>query len=800
MLSAPDAELVRRDPAIPGLSLLLDPDAFVTKLRARMSLATSIDRASISYIRYKPGTNCLVAYRFEVAGTELGAHAIAYCSSLADKLNKFLERKLIAGPLGPGGVLLADCATAVFFAPNDGRLKSLRRLADPHKREVLLRAIFPNEPVLRDASIQSLRYKPLRRYVAKLCTAEGVEAALKIYTKQDFPTARANANALDVWREPRVARLFGQSERFQALAFAWLPGRPLSEIVAALEPRDEILTRVGEVMAQLHMQDPAGLAASTREAEAAALTDVASGIADVCPLLSGRAADLARKLAARTVAAPVMEHPVHGDCYAQQIIVADGDIGMLDFDRACRGDPATDLGNFLAHLERDVLEHRLGEERAERVKATLLEGYERAASHGVPAHTTLYTAAGLLKLASEPFRRHANDWPARIETIVARAEAIAATLGTSRVHPISHRSSPKTSGAACGAAIAIDPRMPFLSAALDPAEAQRQFQAYLPRVTDGRGHLRVHATRLMRHKLARRCLIEYDIEIIRPDTLPERLTLVGKGRAKGLDKSAYKLLASLWSAGFDYAAEDGVAVPEPIALVPPFHMWLQRKVPGTVATALLPQPCGVVLAERIALAAHKLHRRNVPTQRQHTTTDELRILRDRLARVTEMKPAWAARLTWVMNACERLGATVSRTMPCGIHRDFYPDQIIVDGARLYLLDLDLYCQGDPSLDIGNFLGHLTEQALRTLGDPDALAEQEAALEARFLTLCGGASRFSIQTYKTLTLARHIFISTQVPERRALTESLLELCEQRLSSAAHRRIRAMPVGPVAGQTS
>lgn len=794
MLSAPDAELVRRDPAIPGLSLLLDPDAFVTKLRARLPEATSIDRASISYIRYKPGTNCLVAYRFEVAGTELDAHAIAYCASLKDKLHKFLERKLIAGPLGPGGMLLDDCATAVFFSPNDGRLKSLRRLADLREREVLLRALFPDQPALRDASIHNLRYKPLRRYVAKLCTADGVAAAaLKIYAKQDFPAAQANAKALDVWREPRVVRLLGQSQRFQALAFAWLPGHPLSEIVAGLEPRDEILIRVGEVMATLHMQDPAGLASLTREAEAAALTGVGSGIADVCPLLSGRAVDLARKLAAWTVAAPVMEHPVHGDCYAQQIIVADRDIGMLDFDRACRGDPATDLGNFFAHLERDVLEHRLSEERAERVKATLLEGYQRAASHGVPAHTTLYTAAGLLKLASEPFRRHANDWPARIETIVARAEAIAATLDTSRVHPISHRSGPKTSGAACGAAIAIDPRMPFLSAALDPAEAQRQFQAYLPQVTKGRGHLQVHATRLMRHKLARRCLIEYDIEIIRPDTLPEGLTLVGKARAKSLDRSAYKLLASLWSAGFDHAADDGVAVPEPIVLVPPFQMWLQRKVPGAVATALLPQPCGVVLAERIAVAAHKLHRCNVPTQRPHTIRDELRILRDRLARVAEVNPAWTPRLTRIMSTCERLGAAVVPTTPCGIHRDFYPDQIIVDDARLYLLDLDLYCRGDPSLDIGNFLGHLTEQALRTLGGPDALAHQETALEDRFLKLSGGASQRSVQTYKTLTLARHIFISTQIPDRRALTEPLLELCEQRLSSGAHRRMPAIRVG-------
>jgi hypothetical protein len=34
-------------------------------------------------------------------------------------------------------------------------------------------------------------------------------------------------------------------------------------------------------------------------------------------------------------------------------------------------------------------------------------------------------------------------------------------------------------------------------------------------------------------------------------------------------------------------------------------------------------------------------------------------------------------------------------------------------------------------------------------------------------------------YKTLTLVRHIFISKQLEDRRAFTEGLLELCEERL---------------------
>src|SRR5207249_11416229 len=107
------------------------------------------------------------------------------------------------------------------------------------------------------------------------------------------------------------------------------------------------------------------------------------------------------------------------------------------------------------------------------------------------------------------------------------------------------------------------------------------------------------------------------------------------------------------------------------------------------------------------------------------------------------------------------------------------DQVIVDGRRLYLLDFDLYCEGDPGLDVGNFLGHVTEQALRTRGDPAALAGVERALEERFVELSGEATRPAVRAYATLTLARHVYLSTRFPDRRPYTERLLELCEERL---------------------
>jgi hypothetical protein len=84
--------------------------------------------------------------------------------------------------------------------------------------------------------------------------------------------------------------------------------------------------------------------------------------------------------------------------------------------------------------------------------------------------------------------------------------------------------------------------------------------------------------------------------------------------------------------------------------------------------------------------------------------------------------------------------------------------------------------------VGNFAAHLTEQALRTTGHPDALAEPEQALVEWFLELVGGSERTrrAVEGYATLTLARHLHISTLFPDRHATTEPLLELCESRLT--------------------
>ena len=128
---------------------------------------------------------------------------------------------------------------------------------------------------------------------------------------------------------------------------------------------------------------------------------------------------------------------------------------------------------------------------------------------------------------------------------------------------------------------ADDPELPSIATALDPDEAQRQFDHRLGHLAGGDGSLQLREIRVARYKPGRRCVIEYDLE------QPEAMTLLGKVRVRRFGKSGYRLLSAFWNSGFDADAPDGIAVPEPVGTVSKFRMWLQRKVPGQAATDLL---------------------------------------------------------------------------------------------------------------------------------------------------------------------------------------------------------------------
>lgn len=326
-----------------------------------------------------------------------------------------------------------------------------------------------------------------------------------------------------------------------------------------------------------------------------------------------------------------------------------------------------------------------------------------------------------------------------------------------------------TSADAPVVAAVYDSALPHLADALSP-EAAAAAIAGAKHFAGAR--VQVAQAALLRHKPGRRAVIDYTLDITWRDGRAELVRAIGKMRASRPPRTAYRLLRDLWTRGFDDQSADGISVPEPLGTVPTLGLWLQRRVPGTLATELLTTDAAAPLARRVADAAYKLHGAAVTPEKSHGLAEELAILTRVLDEMRARQPRLAADIDRLQRGCRRVAANLDGPTT-GIHRDFYADQIVVDGPRLYLLDFDLYCHGHRALDCGNFAGHLVEQRLRQPAHAAALSVAEDALVAQYVAHGGEALHRAIRIYAALTLARHVYLSATVPGRAHTTAAVLD---------------------------
>ena len=423
MLTAAEADLVRRDPAIPGLATVLDSESFVAAL-GRAAPQADLKTARITYFQYKPQRYARVAYQLDLAGAELDLDVRA-CRS--EDLSPWLEdgeAASVAGPLGKGRIVLQDQALVVSVFPNDLKLPALQHLGDAVKRKRVLRELLPDWPNLWEGELRRLHYRTERRYVTELRAADDARALVKAYTGTACVRGKRNAQAFQSRGLLRVARLLGHSESHRLLAFEWLPGRLLLDFCTGPKMDCEAVTGTGAALATLHAQDSADLSCWTREAEAADLLSLSAEVGFICPQLARRADALARRLAGQLAAAPAQHCALHGDFSANQVLVDDDTVAIIDLDWACYGDPADDLGNFIAQAERNALRGVLTPRRVELLKETLLNGYASATKRPLPERIGLYTAVEVFRRMRFPFRGREPDWPQRTEALLHRAEQI----------------------------------------------------------------------------------------------------------------------------------------------------------------------------------------------------------------------------------------------------------------------------------------------------------------------------------------------------------------------------------------
>lgn len=721
--------MTARDPQLPGLAVLLDRPGLLERLGARCPGRVLSD-LELTYLRYKPGTSCLAGYRLRVDGDQTWLTCTARRRDARDKLEKALDKPALPGPFGPGRFVLPELAMVVASFPNDSAIDRLSLVTTPEGQAKLLGKLG----LPREAAIEALHYRPGRRFVGKAHLEGQPLAVVKLHASEAFARALGNAQAFSALDGAlAVPRLLGASAKHRAVASEWLRGSVVGD-------GPELALRLGQALAVLHRQEAPGLTEVTVQAQTAGALAMLADLVNLAPHLTRRAQEFGRRLE-RELAKCTTVAALHGDCHLDQVLDLGAVIGLIDLDEAARGPAAWDLGNLLAHMAVTRGSLRLDEAFAQ----ALLEGYRCAGGQISPEELAAQTSLGLLRLASRPFRDQQQDWPTAMSAILAAAEAAL----------------PERPPSTAKAGAPTDPLMPLLASALEPLTAARAF-------AEAGIRARVVSARLVRHKPGRRCLIAYELH----EETGRRFRALGKQRAKGADRRVFAFQRQLWEEGFRPGGAAGACVPEPLGLVPALNLWLQAAVAGQGFSV------DTWLPEETAAAVAALHASRASVQKSHSLDDELSILQARLTALAQRRPEWARRTGALRQAAVALAGLAEPVEPRPIHRDFYHDHLLREGADIYLLDLDLVCLGDPAVDIGNFSAHLTELALRKLGNAHGWHGWQEGFADAACRRAGLVRADHVRIYEVLSLMRLVEIGERMPERQAVAAELLAECEAR----------------------
>ena len=360
MLSAHDRVVVSRDPALTGLSLLLDDEALLEWLKRNPPEADGWadlpEEVTCRYLRYKPGVRLVGAFELRTAsGYTLQFKAWAVAEGGRDKLEKAIRE--LPPAFAPARRWCRTLRVMVQFHPDDRDLPYLARIADPGAREALLGRRLPELAGQFQGPLRILSYKPERRFVAALSRQGEPAAVVRGYTADRFSRSLRGARAFRTTPEGfRIPRLLGESRGAAILIQEWLQGTPQGVDCWGLRTPAEaavLADRIGRALHGLHSQGARNL----RRPECSGLSGAVAGVESVRP------GDTAALPEGGPLAPPhclpgwrsrrrPWSTPLTTGNFSPRADPGSGDrIGPVDFDRRAGGTPTRTWPPSLAHLE-----------------------------------------------------------------------------------------------------------------------------------------------------------------------------------------------------------------------------------------------------------------------------------------------------------------------------------------------------------------------------------------------------------------------------------------------------------------
>ena len=319
-----------------------------------------------------------------------------------------------------------------------GCLRDARTLTDPHAALT---------------SVEVLNHKPGKRCTVRFevqCHNGGFEFIGKWYHN---PDRAKSMHALLTTLEAAQIRLPHTIHVSDAGVFFqhFIRGQELRHIVASADPKP--FAEAGLWLAGLHALPPLpGLKEKPLVHELAKIAAWEKEIAGLAPEFAGALTKTARALenqAAHIGRVPCA--PIHRDCSPANLLWDGERLWGIDFDQMATGDPAMDVGSFLAQLEKIAIRDDLPREVFERKAAAFLDAY-CALGVDLGVRLPFFTSYTFLRVASAEVQRQRPRWRELAKAFLDRAHEEASL----RQRDPSRRSA--------GLAESVDTRKPALSA------------------------------------------------------------------------------------------------------------------------------------------------------------------------------------------------------------------------------------------------------------------------------------------------------------------------------------------------
>lgn len=434
------------DRELPGLTVLLDPAKFIEIISDKLSESSfTVANCVIYYVRYKPSTNCIIAYKLSIVNNGEPAAIFAYAKifrsedfqAAADKLD---NHRWIPVPGMEPVMALPQQGAILYFFPNDHIIDGLRVLSNPKKIQRILYDHldkFPEDEWRisdKKLNIMTMRYKPERRAVIR-CDTKAVNREtekrkplsvfMRIYAEDDG--RRIFEAHRKIYDMSRSSGLFSVPR-----PIAYIPDRKLfvMEAIRGRQLLDELkgdngvtaVTRTAFALASLQGFDKVEAEEKSWEncmVEAAATGEM---VTRILPDQAEPADNILNELK-RGHDSSFGKGLVHGDFYHGQVLYDDQDISIFDFDRLARGDTLMDVGNFIAHLRLLNLQDEIAVSRE--FEKAFTGAFERAVGRPIP-HDNLnkWIAFGLFQLSVTPFRTANPQWRRLTESIIDECRRI----------------------------------------------------------------------------------------------------------------------------------------------------------------------------------------------------------------------------------------------------------------------------------------------------------------------------------------------------------------------------------------